>query len=109
MSQESKEAWSLIKSKMTTDRSIEFLQKRYKKLLSNQKFTAKDLNLFYLTYSKFSMSKLQIIYPGKTEKTLANLIQDFESNAQQQEIKQKKVDLELHSSDNPNQYVIGRS
>ena len=69
------EYWELIKEKIETDRSINFLQTRYRKLLRNQKLNKHE------NYKKYTIQELQILFPGKTKSTLLTLTKQLEDKS----------------------------
>jgi hypothetical protein len=73
-SDESKHIWTIIKNKLDTDRSIEFLQCRYHKLTSNQRLNSKEMILLSDKYDKVSVDEFMVIFPGKTRDTLQTLV-----------------------------------
>lgn len=72
--EDSKRAWEVLKTTMNTDRSIEFLQSRYRRLISNQKLNTKEMALLNDQFDKKSIEEFMIIFPGKSSDTLSMLI-----------------------------------
>jgi hypothetical protein len=74
---DTKEAWMLIKSEILSDRSLSFLQSRYKRLIRNQKLNRHEKLFFSENYTKYSIEEFQIILPGKMKPTLLKLKKEF--------------------------------
>ncbi|CAI2369024.1 unnamed protein product [Moneuplotes crassus] len=65
--------WNLIKSDIQIDRSVNFLQTRYRKLLRNQELNRHEKLFFAENYTKYTIEEFQILFSGKTKATLASL------------------------------------
>lgn len=88
-----KEYWDLIKAEIQTDRNIQFLQSRYRKLLRNQELNRHEKLYLSENFQKYSIQEFQILFPGKTKATLAKLRAELE----QQTCLDKKAEEVLKS------------
>lgn len=86
-----------IKDKLQTSRSIDFLQSRYYKLLSNQKLNSKEAALLADKYDTVSIDKFMVIFPGKTKETLTSLISELRSKERKRIISEEKAGHEIES------------
>lgn len=79
LNKEAGDAWNVIRSMLNTNRSIDFLQSRYYKLLSNQSLNTKEMSLLSDKYDAISVDKFMVIFPGKTKETLNTIIKSFKT------------------------------
>ena len=77
--EENKKLWTFIKNSLHTSRSMEFLQSRYYKLLSNQKLNTKEKMLLSDEYDSMSIDQLMVKIPGKTKETLSKLVSELKA------------------------------
>lgn len=103
-SEDSLNAWSLVKSKLNTDRPIKFLQQRYQKLVKSQDLNQKELSLLSVQYNKLPIEKFMIIFPGKSFKTISNLIKKFEAKSIEKDIKESKLDQHIKNSSQSSEF-----
>jgi len=75
----SKEYWNLIKSELETDRTIGFLQTRYRKLVRNQDLNKHEKLFLLENYKKYTIEDFQSFFPGKTKSTLSTLLRELET------------------------------
>ena len=73
-----KEYWELIKEEIVTDRALNFLQTRYRKLLRNQKLNRHEKLFLSENYKKYTIQELQVLFPGKMKSTLLTLTKQLE-------------------------------
>lgn len=76
-----KSYWDLVKTGVETDRSLGFLQTRYRKLLRNQELNRHEKLYFEENYTKYTMEEFQILFAGKTKSTLASLKAQLEKKS----------------------------
>lgn len=119
-------AWWMIKNRMDTDRSIDFLQERYQKLISNQKLNSKELSLLHDTVVSSSkrencsisiehhlcdipsLEELMIKFPGKTADTLNLLIEKIKANNEKNLIKENKLDWMVDEKEINHEFTLGK-
>jgi hypothetical protein len=93
-----KESWIKIKTQMNTERELEFLQLRYRKLVRNQKLNKHELLYFSENYSIIPLEKFIIIFPGKSKHTLSKLIEEFIAKEQKEKKLNRILAQKVHSS-----------
>ncbi|CAI2361621.1 unnamed protein product [Moneuplotes crassus] len=94
---DTKNVWMFIQNKLHTSRSLDFLQSRYYKLLSNQKLNSKEAALLADKYDTVSIEKFMVIFPGKTRETLTSLISELRSKERKRRISEEKFGHEIES------------
>ncbi|CAI2367194.1 unnamed protein product [Moneuplotes crassus] len=76
-----KSYWDLVKTGVETNRSLGFLQTRYRKLLRNQELNRHEKLYFEENYTKYTIEEFQILFAGKTKSTLVSLKAQLEKKS----------------------------
>lgn len=83
---------------MNTEREIEFLQLRYRKLVRNQKLNKHELLYFSENYAHIPLEKFLIIFPGKSKHTISKLHEEFVQKEKKEKELNQMIDQKVCTS-----------